>query len=251
MMALAHRVVFVIAFLGFVAGSFSLTPYLGRDFFPSVDAGQILMHARLRVGTRVEESANQFAEITKAIRQIIPPEEISAIVDNIGMPVSGINMTYNNTGTIGTADGDVQIKLRQGHKPTADYVRILREELPARFPGVTFSFVPADIISQILNFGAPAPIDLQIRGPRLAGEFRVRAGAAAPAAARAGARGRAHPAVDQQSGLRGGARPHARAIRRRDRARRDQQHGGEPCGVEPRSRRPTSSIRKTASPIRS
>jgi multidrug efflux pump subunit AcrB len=130
-----------------------------------------MMHARLRVGTRVEESANQFAEITKAIRQIIPHEEISAIVDNIGMPVSGINMTYNNTGTIGTQDGDVQIKLREGHKPTADYVRTLREELPARFPGVTFSFVPADIISQILNFGAPAPIDLQIRGPRLQENF--------------------------------------------------------------------------------
>src|SRR5262245_23119133 len=170
-MALAHRFVFVIAFLGFVASSFALTPYLGRDFFPSVDAGQILMHARLRVGTRVEESANQFAEITKAIRQIIPPEEIAAIVDNIGMPVSGINMTYNNTGTIGTADGDVQIKLREGHRPTAEYVRIMREELPARFPGVTFSFVPADIISQILNFGAPAPIDLQIRGPRLQENF--------------------------------------------------------------------------------
>ncbi len=170
-LAIAHRVVFVIAFLGFVAGSFALTPYLGRDFFPSVDAGQILMHARLRVGTRVEESANQFAEITKAIRQIIPPEEISTIVDNIGMPVSGINMTYNNTGTIGTADGDVQIKLREGHKPTANYVRILREELPARFPGITFSFVPADIISQILNFGAPAPIDMQIRGPRLQENF--------------------------------------------------------------------------------
>jgi multidrug efflux pump subunit AcrB len=171
MLALANRAVFVIGFLAFVAGSFALTPWLGRDFFPSVDAGQILMHARLRIGTRVEESANQFAEITKAIRQIIPPDEIATIVDNIGMPVSGINMTYNNTGTIGTADGDVQIKLREGHRPTADYVRIMREELPARFPGVTFSFVPADIISQILNFGAPAPIDLQIRGPRLQENF--------------------------------------------------------------------------------
>ena len=170
-LALAHRAVFVIGFMAFVASSFALTPYLGRDFFPSVDAGQILMHARTRVGTRVEESANQFAEITKAIRQIIPPDEIATIVDNIGMPVSGINMTYNNTGTIGTADGDVQIKLREGHRPTADYVRILREELPARFPGVTFSFVPADIISQILNFGAPAPIDLQVRGPRLQENF--------------------------------------------------------------------------------
>ncbi|HKS65088.1 MAG TPA: efflux RND transporter permease subunit [Xanthobacteraceae bacterium] len=170
-MALAHRAVFVIGFLAFVAGSFALTPFLGRDFFPSVDAGQILMHARLRVGTRVEESASQFAEITKAIRQIIPPEEVATIVDNIGMPVSGINMTYNNTGTIGTADGDIQIKLRAGHRPTADYVKTLREELPARFPGVTFSFLPADIISQILNFGAPAPIDVQIRGPNLAANY--------------------------------------------------------------------------------
>jgi multidrug efflux pump subunit AcrB len=170
-MVLAHRAVFVIGFLAFVASSFALTPFLGRDFFPSVDAGQILMHARTRVGTRVEESANQFAEITKAIRQIIPPEEVATIVDNIGMPVSGINMTYNNTGTIGTQDGDIQIKLREGHRPTAEYVKILREELPARFPGVTFSFLPADIISQILNFGAPAPIDLQIRGPNLQANY--------------------------------------------------------------------------------
>src|SRR5207344_1341156 len=95
--------------------------------------------------------------IQKAIREIIPPEELDTLVDNIGMPISGINMTYNNTGTIGTQDGDIQIKLR--------------EELPNRFPGVTFSFLPADIISQILNFGAPAPIDLQVRGPDTAGNF--------------------------------------------------------------------------------
>jgi len=170
-MALRRRAVFVVGFLLFVAAAFALTPYLGRDFFPSVDAGQILMHARLRVGTRVEESANQFAEIQKAIRQIIPPHDLATVVDNIGMPVSGINMTYNNTGTIGTQDGDVQIKLREGHRPTAEYVRALREELPVRFPGVTFSFLPADIISQILNFGAPAPIDLQIRGPNLAANY--------------------------------------------------------------------------------
>jgi multidrug efflux pump subunit AcrB len=171
MLALAHRPAFVIGFLVFVFASFGLTPYLGRDFFPSVDAGQILMHARTRVGTRVEEAASQFADIQKAIRQIIPPQELDTLVDNIGMPVSGINMTYNNTGTIGTQDGDVQIKLREGHKPTADYVRQLREELPVRFPGVTFSFLPADIISQILNFGAPAPIDLQVRGPNIRANF--------------------------------------------------------------------------------
>ncbi|MGB9369268.1 MAG: efflux RND transporter permease subunit [Xanthobacteraceae bacterium] len=170
-MAMRRRALFVIGFLLFVAASFALTPFLGRDFFPSVDSGQILMHARLRVGTRVEDSAAQFAEIAKAVRQIIPPQDLATIVDNIGMPISGINMTYNATGTIGTQDGDVQIKLREGHRPTAEYVRALREELPARFPGVQFSFLPADIISQILNFGAPAPIDLQIRGANLTANY--------------------------------------------------------------------------------
>src|SRR5271170_458558 len=170
-MALRRRAVFVGCFLAVVLGSFALTPFLGRDFFPTVDAGQILMHARTRVGTRIEESAQQFADIQKAIRQIIPSEELSTLVDNIGAPTSGINMTYNNSGTIGTADGDIQIKLSEVHRPTAEYVRALREELPARFPGVTFSFLPADIISQILNFGAPAPIDLQVRGPDLNADF--------------------------------------------------------------------------------
>src|SRR3954453_1470131 len=169
--ALRRRAVFVAGFMAFVAASFALTPYLGRDFFPSVDAGQILMHVRARVGTRVEETSNQFTEIQKVIRRIIPPDELATIVDNTGIPVSGINMTYNNTGTIGPQDGDIQIKLKEGHRPTAEYVRILREQLPNRFPGVTFSFLPADIVSQILNFGAPAPIDLQIRGPNLQANF--------------------------------------------------------------------------------
>jgi multidrug efflux pump subunit AcrB len=169
--ALHHRAAFVTGFLAFVLASFALTPYLGRDFFPTVDAGQILMHVRTRVGTRVEESAQQFAEIEKAIRRVIPREELATLVDNIGFPVSGINMTYNNTGTIGTQDGEIQIKLNEDHAPTANYVRTLREELPERFPGVTFSFLPADIISQILNFGAPAPIDLQIRGPKMETNF--------------------------------------------------------------------------------
>jgi multidrug efflux pump subunit AcrB len=170
-MALHHRAVFVAGFLLFVVGSFALLPYLGRDFFPAVDAGQILMHARTQVGTRVEETANQFAQIEKAIRQIIPARDLGTLVDNIGLPVSGINTTYNNTGTIGSQDGNIQIKLNEGHQPTADYVRTLREELPQRFPGVTFSFLPADITSQILNFGAPAPIDLQVRGHDLAANY--------------------------------------------------------------------------------
>jgi len=172
MMAMSRRPLFVTGFLLFVVASFALAPFLGRDFFPTVDAGQILMHARLRVGTRVEESANQFAEIQKAIRAIIPPHELATVVDNIGLPVSGINMTYNATGTIGAQDGDIQIKLEEGHRPTAEYVKMLREELPARFPGVVFSFLPADIISQILNFGAPAPIDLQVRGPNLEANYK-------------------------------------------------------------------------------
>ncbi len=162
-LALRHRTVFICAFMAFVVASFLLTPFLGRNFFPTVDSGQILMHARGPVGTRVEESANDFVAIQRAIRQIIPPQEIQTMVDNIGMPVSGINMTYNNTGTIGPQDGDIQIKLTENHGPTADYVRELRRRLPEMFPGYTFSFLPADIISQILNFGAPSPIDVQVR----------------------------------------------------------------------------------------
>lgn len=170
-MALVHRGVFVVGFLAFVAASFLLTPFLGRNFFPAVDTGQILMHVRAQVGTRVEESASQFADIQKAIRKLIPSDQLETIVDNIGMPISGINMTYNNTGVIGAQDGDIQIKLREDHRPTAEFVRLLREELPRAFPGTTFAFLPADIVSQILNFGAPAPIDLQIRGANLPANF--------------------------------------------------------------------------------
>jgi multidrug efflux pump subunit AcrB len=171
MMAMQARAVFLLGFLGFVALSFLLVPYLGRNFFPSVDAGAILMHARTQVGTRIEESANQFAEVQKAIRKIIPPSEIETVADNIGMPISGINMTYNNTGVIGPQDGDIQIKLKEGHRPTDEYVQALREQLPRQFPGMTFAFLPADIVSQILNFGAPAPIDLQVRGADTARNF--------------------------------------------------------------------------------
>jgi multidrug efflux pump subunit AcrB len=170
-LALTRRPIFVIGFLSFVAVSFLLVPFLGRNFFPSVDAGSILMHVRTQVGTRVEETANQFADISKAVRKIIPSDEIETMTDNIGMPVSGINLTYNNTGVIGSQDGDVTIKLKEDHKPTAGYVQALREQLPRQFPGVSFAFLPADIVSQILNFGAPAPIDLQIRGANLAANF--------------------------------------------------------------------------------
>ena len=170
-MAVAHRRIFVMGFLGMIMLSFLLIPFLGRNFFPAVDGGQILMHVRVPVGTRVEDTAARFAAIQTSIKRVIPADEIATIVDNIGIPISSINMTYNNTGLIGEQDGDIQIALKEGHQPTADYVRSLREVLPSQFSGTTFSFPPADIVSQILNFGSPAPIDLQIRGGKLAANF--------------------------------------------------------------------------------
>jgi multidrug efflux pump subunit AcrB len=170
-LALRHRPTFVVAFLAFIVASFAMVPYLGQNFFPSVDAGQILMHVRSQVGTRVEENAYHFADIQKAIRKIIPPDQIDTITDNIGMPISGINTTYNNTGVMGPSDGDIQIKLREDHPPTENYVKAMREQLPPLFPGTSFAFLPADIVNQILNFGAPAPIDLQIRGNNLNANF--------------------------------------------------------------------------------
>ncbi len=170
-LALRHRPGFVVGFMAFVLASFALLPFLGSNFFPAVDGGQILLHARVPSGTRVEESAVRFAAIEDAIRRVIPADEISTLVDNIGLPPSSINLTYNNTGVVGTQDGDIQIALRKDHLPTADYVRELRELLPREFPDTVFSFPPADIVSQILNFGAPAPIDLQIRGNNLNANF--------------------------------------------------------------------------------
>lgn len=155
---------FVVGFLAVVLLSFGLVPFLGQNFFPSVDAGQIAMHVRAPVGSRIEETSAEFDRIQRRIRQIIPADELVSVVDNIGLPVSSINTTYNNSGTVGPQDGDVLIQLSHDHAPTADYVRRLREQLPRDFPGATFSFLPADITSQILNFGAPAPIDIQIAG---------------------------------------------------------------------------------------
>jgi multidrug efflux pump subunit AcrB len=169
--ALGHRPVFVIGFLAVVLLSFGLAPFLGSNFFPAVDGGQVLMHVRVPVGTRVEEVAQRFADIEDSIRKVIPSDEIATLVDNIGLPYSSINLTYNNTGVVGTQDGDIQIALREGHEPTADYVRTLRERLPREFPDTTFSFPPADIVGQILNFGAPAPIEVQVRGNNIDGNF--------------------------------------------------------------------------------
>ena len=170
-LALGSRKPFIVGFLAFVVVSFLLVPFLGRNFFPDVDGGQILMHVRAQVGTRVEDTANLFNGIEQTVRAVIPASEVGTVVDNIGLSNSGINTTYNNTGLVGEQDGDIQIALNEGHRPTAEYVRKLRELLPRKYPGATFSFPPADIVSQILNFGAPAPIDLQIRSPNLPANF--------------------------------------------------------------------------------
>jgi CzcA family heavy metal efflux pump len=162
--ALERPKTFMVAFLACVVLSFGLAPFLGENFFPAVDSGQILMHVRAQPGTRIEETARLFEQVEHTVRQTIPPDQLDNIVDNIGLPFSGINMAYQNTGTIGPEDGDALISMKENHGPTAGYVKTLRTVLPQKFPGATFSFLPADIVSQILNFGLPAPIDVQVIG---------------------------------------------------------------------------------------
>ena len=169
--ALVSRKRFITLFMLAVMLSFALLPFIGRNFFPDVDSGQIALHARGPVGMRVEETAARFAEIQNVIREVIPPEELAAMVDNVGTYISSMNTIYANTGMIGSSDGDINISLTQEHAPTAEYIKTLREVLPERFPDMTFSFLPADIVSQILNFGAPSPIDIQIRGRDLNASF--------------------------------------------------------------------------------
>ncbi len=163
--ALAHTKLFIMTFLGVIFVSLLLLgPWLGSDFFPSVDGGEIKLHVRAHSGTRVEETAKLCEEIDNVIRKFIPEHELFRVVDNIGLPISGTNLSYSNSAPIGTADADILISLKEDHKSTFDYIRVLRSELPKAFPGVTFSFLPADIVSQILNFGLPAPIDIQVVG---------------------------------------------------------------------------------------
>ena len=162
--ALQHRRWFIVTFLCIVMLSFALVPFIGRNFFPDVDSGQIALHARAPVGMRVEETAARFADVQDVIREVIPSHELDAMVDNVGTYISSMNTIYANTGMIGSSDGDISITLASGHQPTAAHIKRLREVLPERFPDMTFSFLPADIVSQILNFGAPSPIDIQVRG---------------------------------------------------------------------------------------
>lgn len=162
---LAQRKIFIVVFLAaIVASILILLPWIGADFFPEVDAGQIKMHITAPTGTRVEETAKIASEVDNVIRTIIPATEIDSIVDNVGLPVSGINLAYSNSYPVGPGNADVLISLNKNHHSTPNYVRQLRKDLPEKFPGVSFAFLPADMVGQILNFGLPAPIDLQVIG---------------------------------------------------------------------------------------
>jgi CzcA family heavy metal efflux pump len=159
-----HRAVFVPAFLACCIGVFGLAPWLGQDFFPYTDSGQFILHMRAKTGTRIEETARLADLVETRIRQIIPTRDMETILDNIGLPYSGMNLTHETSGVIGAADADIMVSLKPDHRPTAGYVKAIRQDLARRFPGVTFYTLPADMITQILNFGLPSPIDIQING---------------------------------------------------------------------------------------
>ena len=171
--ALDHRFLTVAVLLGFALGSLALFPRIGQDFFPSVDAGQIRLHVRAPAGTRVEETERLFGQVEGAIRAVVPDSERAMILDNIGLTSSFTIMAYVDNGTVSDGDGEILVALKPGHRPTADYVARLRDELPRRFPGCTFFFEPADITSQILNFNLPAPIDVQVVGINREGNLAV------------------------------------------------------------------------------
>ncbi|HXT11506.1 MAG TPA: efflux RND transporter permease subunit [Candidatus Angelobacter sp.] len=170
---LTKRGVFGVSFLAFCVASWLLIPMLGQDFFPSVDAGQFLLHVRARTGTRIEETIPLCSKIDAAIRKEIPANEIHGIMDNIGIPNSSVNLSYNTSGVIGPGDADILVSLNKDHKPTETYIRRLRKVLNQKFPGNLFYFLPADIVSQTLNFGLPAPFDIQIVGRDQANNRRV------------------------------------------------------------------------------
>jgi multidrug efflux pump subunit AcrB len=167
---LHHRAVFLIAFFVFCIGSLVvLIPWLGRDFFPSVDSGTFKLHMRAPTGMRIEETANLCDQVEQSIRRQIPVGEMQSVIDNIGLPYSGINLSYSNSAPVGTSDADILVTLSTKHHPTDNYIHQLRLALPKQFPGVSFSFLPADMVAQILNFGLPAPIDVQVVGNNLQG----------------------------------------------------------------------------------
>jgi multidrug efflux pump subunit AcrB len=168
-----RRVIFIPAFLAICLSAFLLAPRLGENFFPDTDSGQFTLHLRAQTGTRIEETARLTDLVEAAIRREIPAREMEVILDNIGLPYSAINWMHSASGVIGAADADILVSLKADHRPTADYVRALRQKLPSEFPGVTFYFLPADIVTQIINFGLPAPIDVQIEGADIQGNRRA------------------------------------------------------------------------------
>ncbi|MDN7529127.1 efflux RND transporter permease subunit [Burkholderia orbicola] len=170
---LVRRRFYALCFLGFCVLSTGLVFVLGRDFFPNADSGNLRLHVRAPTGYRIEETARLADQVERVIRETVPPDELGAIVDNLGLPVSGINLSYSNAGTIGTLDGELLIALKPGHRATGHYVQTLRTLLPQRFPGVEFFFQPSDIITQILNFGQPAAIDVQVLGNDLASNMII------------------------------------------------------------------------------
>jgi multidrug efflux pump subunit AcrB len=163
--AIGTRRVFLPCFLLFFLALFLLVPWLGQDFFPSIDSGQIKLHMRATTGMRIEETARLCDEVERQIREDIPAKDLDGILDNVGLPISPINLTYSSSAPIGSGDADIMVSLREHHKPTDQYVDLLNEHLRRRFPDITFAFLPADMVSQILNFGMPSPIDVQIAGP--------------------------------------------------------------------------------------
>jgi CzcA family heavy metal efflux pump len=168
----AHPGIFTIFFFAACLASLALFPWLGQDFFPAVDSGQFKLHVRAQTGTRIEETARLCDLVEDSIRREIPKSELTNVLDNIGLPYSGINLSYSNSAAIGPGDADIQVSLAEKHRPTEEYVHALRAKLAQEFPGVTFYFLPADIVSQILNFGLPAPIDIQIVGRDVEGNRR-------------------------------------------------------------------------------
>ena len=172
---LERRRQFAGTFLGFCMLSCCLVFILGRDFFPSVDGGQIRLHMRVATGTRIEETARVADQVEGVIRTLIPPADLGTVLDNLGVATSGINKSYSNAGTFGTQDGEIQLSLNEGHRPTQQYVETLRRELPRRFPGVEFFFQPADMVTQILNFGLPSAIDVKITGANLRADYDIAA----------------------------------------------------------------------------
>ncbi|HZX40311.1 MAG TPA: efflux RND transporter permease subunit, partial [Myxococcaceae bacterium] len=163
--AVGHRKMLIGLGLAFACASVGLFPLLGRDFFPSVDAGELRLHVRGPSGMRVEETQILFARVEEQIRRLIPASELDTVLDDIGVPVSGINLALGDPSMISSADGEILVSLKAKHRPTEDYIRALRTELPAQFPEATFFFLPADITTQTLNFGLSAPIDVRITGP--------------------------------------------------------------------------------------